>query len=100
MATPGSVLPHTPLGHEDNLEVFQIAAIDMFARMTPTRHGFADMFENNGCFTDRSSRDRYSCHHIHFRNDRRIVNCGSERSIFRLVLMYPGERLMIWLSPP
>ncbi|GFV75090.1 hypothetical protein TNCV_3189431 [Trichonephila clavipes] len=43
-------------------EVFQIAAIDMYGHRTQTRHRFVDMFENTECFTDRNSRDGYSCH--------------------------------------
>ncbi|GFS48475.1 hypothetical protein TNCV_2297871 [Trichonephila clavipes] len=44
----------------------------------PARHGLADMFENNGCFTDRSNSDGYSCHQVHFRIDGRVVNPGSD----------------------
>ncbi|GFU41447.1 hypothetical protein TNCV_4585961 [Trichonephila clavipes] len=71
----------------------------MYARTTSTRHGVEDMFENTGSFTDRSSSVGYSCHQVHFRIDRRVVNRGSERSMFRQVLMHSSERLMSRLSP-
>ncbi|GFY05205.1 hypothetical protein TNCV_2206511 [Trichonephila clavipes] len=67
-------------------EVFEVTTIGMYARTTPTRHGLADMFENTGHFTDRSSSDGHSCHQVHFIIDRRVINRGSERSMFRQVL--------------
>ncbi|GFV53828.1 hypothetical protein TNCV_4208791 [Trichonephila clavipes] len=36
---------------------------------------------------------------VHFRINEHVVNCGSERSMFRQVLMYPSERLMFRLPP-
>ncbi|GFX03530.1 histone-lysine N-methyltransferase SETMAR-like [Trichonephila clavipes] len=44
--------------HENASEkMFEIAAIGMYARTTPTRHGLVDMFENTGRFTDRAAMD-------------------------------------------
>ncbi|GFW04917.1 hypothetical protein TNCV_4881521 [Trichonephila clavipes] len=77
----------------------EIAAIGMNARTTTTRHGLADMFENTGCFTDRSISDGYSCHKVYFRIDGWVVNPGFESSMFRKVLMPPSERLMFLLPP-
>ncbi|GFT59979.1 hypothetical protein TNCV_4179961 [Trichonephila clavipes] len=84
---------------------FEIAAIGMYACTTPTRHGLADMFENTGCFTDRSSNDGYSCNQVHFRIDGRVGNCRTERSIFRQLLKLSKKLMMIlimnvgYLSP-
>ncbi|GFX50548.1 hypothetical protein TNCV_614771 [Trichonephila clavipes] len=67
------------------------------------RHGLADMFENTRRFKDCSSSFRYSCQQVHFKVGWRVFNPGSERSIFRQVLMHPSKRLMIrllsrWIS--
>ncbi|GFS79443.1 hypothetical protein TNCV_2369801 [Trichonephila clavipes] len=74
--------------------VFEIAGFGMYALATPTRHGLADMFENTGLFSYCSSSVGYSYHQIHFRSDGRVVNHGSEKSMFRQVLIHPRERLM------
>ncbi|GFX60702.1 hypothetical protein TNCV_4976781 [Trichonephila clavipes] len=71
----------------------------MYARTTPTRHGLTGTFENIRCFIDRSCSHGYSCHKVHFRIEGRVVNCVSERSLFRQVLMHPSERLMVLLPP-
>ncbi|GFY20342.1 hypothetical protein TNCV_209741 [Trichonephila clavipes] len=59
----------------------------------------ADMLENTGRVRDRSNSEEYSCHQIHFRFDGRVVNRSCERSLFRQVLMYQNERLLIRLPP-
>ncbi|GFT80728.1 hypothetical protein TNCV_1539711 [Trichonephila clavipes] len=79
-------------------EVFEIAAICMYVRATPKRHGLVEMFENTGCFTDRSSSDGYSYHYIQFRFGGQVVNRGFQTSMFRQILMHPRERLMIGLA--
>jgi len=43
------------------LQVFEIAAIDMYARTIPIQHGLADMFKSTRHFTDRNSSSGYSC---------------------------------------
>ncbi|GFX23462.1 hypothetical protein TNCV_3769381 [Trichonephila clavipes] len=61
----------------------------MYASTTLTRHGLTDTFENSGNFTNRNNSDGYSCHQVHFKIDGHVVNFGSERSMFREVLMHP-----------
>ncbi|GFW43731.1 hypothetical protein TNCV_4770801 [Trichonephila clavipes] len=48
------------------MKLYEIAAIGLYARMALTRHGLADLFQNTGRFTNRSSSDGYSRHQVHF----------------------------------
>lgn len=42
--------------------MFETVTFGKYARSTPTRHRFADMFENTGCFMNRNSSHECSCH--------------------------------------
>ncbi|GFW97917.1 hypothetical protein TNCV_1426801 [Trichonephila clavipes] len=75
-------------------EAFEIAAIGMYARRVPTRHGLVDIFGNTGCFADRSNSVGYSCHQVNFRIDGRVKSSYSPQ-----VLMHPSKCLMIWFLP-
>ncbi|GFW37224.1 hypothetical protein TNCV_5021221 [Trichonephila clavipes] len=57
------------------------------------------MFKNTGRLTDRISSDGYSCYQVHFRNEMRVVNRETERSMLHQLLMHKSERLMIRLPP-
>lgn len=57
-----------------SLDVFKIAVIFKYVRSVSMQHGLLDMFENTGCFTGRSSSDKYSCHQVHFRIEGRVIN--------------------------